>query len=1006
MVVVCEHCGVESPPEFRFCPACGGALPAEGAAPRQTRKVITALFCDITGSTALGEQLDPEVLKRVLNRYFAAIRQVIERHGGTVENFVGDAVMAVFGIPRVREDDALRAVRAAAEIRDALPAIAAEVGVALRFRTGVNTGPVLMGEGENLAIGDAVNVAARLEQAAAPGDIVLGEETLRLVRDAVEVEALAPLELKGKSEPVAAFRLLAVDPAAPGVARHLDAPLVGRERELRLLGEAWERVVSESGCHLFTLLGTAGVGKSRLVAELLAAVSEDANVLRGRCLHYGEGITFWPLVEALMPVGEPAAAMIEYLGGGGAASPEELFWDARKLLESLALERPVILYVDDLQWAEPMLLDLLDHVSDLSRGAPILLLCTARPELLEDRPGWAGGKLNATTVLLEPLGSGDAACLLDRLGEGLGAEARARILAASGGNPLFLEEMTALARDRGAVTVPPTIQALLAARLERLALEEREVLERGAIEGEVFHRLAVRALAGERLGAGVESRLAGLVRKELIRPHRPTLEGDEAFRFRHLLIRDAAYEGLPKAMRAELHERFAFWLEHNGGSLVELDEIAGWHLEQALRYRRELGGKADPALSHRAAEHLYVAGRRAGERYDIAAARNLLERAFALAEEGEAQRARIAVELAPKLIEAGEHDRIEALLSTAEGTPEVAAEAALVRLEWLLHNQTEQAFAMIDARLPAILADLERLGDERGLARAYLAAMRVQGYACRARAAGELALLAMQHAKMAGDEGLRCEALGWYIGTLNNGDRSAGEVAAELDAIERDAPSRRVGAWINYVRGYLAMLDGRFDDAARLARESTDVLTDTGLVLAVAGGAHLSVEIRRSAGDLRGALAILEEADRILAGFGERTYRSTTQAHLAEVHQELGDRDATEAAIGLSEQLGVPEDIINFTITHRVRAELALADGNLQEAEQWARSAVDYAFRTDYYDSHATTLLTLARVLAQSGTTEQAAAEARAALALMEAKGDKPRAAQARAMLAGLSVQS
>jgi class 3 adenylate cyclase len=389
-MAICARCGAENPEGFRFCGQCTAPL-ADQDSRRSSRKVVTALFCDVTGSTTLGEQLDPEVFRGVLNRYFGEIRATIERHGGTVEKFIGDAVMAVFGIPRVREDDALRAVRAAAEIRERLPQVAEEVGVALRFRTGVNTGPVLIGEGENLAVGDAVNLAARLEQAAEPGEIVLGEETIRLVRAAVTVEALEPLELKGKSERVAAFRLITVDPAAAGFARHMDVPLVGREPELALLHQAWDRAVRESRCHLLTLLGEAGVGKSRLVSELLSAVADQATVLRGRCLHYGEGITFWPLVEALMPVGEPAAQVLQHLSRGGLAAPEELFWEVRRLLESLAAQRPVVLYLDDLQWAEAMLLDLLDHVADLSRGAPILLLCTARPELLDDRPAWGAG---------------------------------------------------------------------------------------------------------------------------------------------------------------------------------------------------------------------------------------------------------------------------------------------------------------------------------------------------------------------------------------------------------------------------------------------------------------------------------------------------------------------------------------------------------------------------------------------------------------------------------------
>jgi class 3 adenylate cyclase len=729
-MAICARCGAESPEGFRFCGACGAALD-EAPAPRQARKIVTSLFCDVTGSTALGEELDPEVLRGVLNRYFAEIRGIIERHGGTVEKFIGDAVMAVFGIPRVYEDDALRAVRAAAEIRKRLPAVAKEVGVELRFRTGLNTGPVLMGEGENLAIGDAINVAARLEQAAEPGEIVISEETLALVRDAVRVEALKPLELKGKSERVAAFRLVSVDPVASGISRHLDSPLVGRKHELRRLREAWDEAVEDPRCQLFTLLGAAGVGKSRLVAELLSEVSGQAFVLRGRCLHYGEGITFWPLVEALMPAGESATAVIERLSGGSAAIAEELFWDVRRLLESLAAERPVLLYLDDLQWAEPMLLDLLDHVADLSRGAAILLLCTARPELLDERPGWGGGKLNATTLLLEPLASSDSEALLDALGDGLDRDARARVIAASEGNPLFLEEMAALARERGTVEIPPTIHALLCARLEQLAIEERELLERGAVEGEVFHRLVVKALAGDRLGPEVERRLAGLVRKELIRPHPATFRGDEAFRFRHLLIRDAAYDTLPKATRADLHERFADWLEENATDLLELDEIAGWHLEQAVRYRRELGQEADPRLAARAVGHLHVAGRRATERRDTSAARNLLERALALTAPGDSRHAQVALALAEAAADAGEYEGLEELLAAATD-PETAPVANLVRLQWLSAARPDQFFNEVDGSLPAATEELERRGDARGLAKAHWVAHIPHLMACQA----------------------------------------------------------------------------------------------------------------------------------------------------------------------------------------------------------------------------------------------------------------------------------
>ncbi len=995
--VICQQCGTENPAGFKFCGACAAPL-ADGAATRQARKVVTALFCDVVGSTSLGEELDPEVLRAVMTRYFAEMRASIERHGGTVEKFIGDAVMAVFGIPTVHEDDALRAVRAAAEIRERLPALAQEAGVTLQFRTGINTGPVLAGEGENLAIGDAVNVAARLEQAARPGDIVLGPDTMGLVRDAVDVEPVEPVRLKGKSEPLAAYRLLRVDPVAPGHARHLDVPLVGRERELQLLRDAWERAAQESGCHLFSLLGAAGVGKSRLVGELFASLGDGATILRGRCLHYGEGITFWPLVEALVPVGERATLVLERLSAGGAATPEELFWEVRRLLESLARERPVVLHVDDLQWAEPMLLDLLDHVLDLSRGAPILLLCTARPELLDDRPAWGGGKLNATTLLLEPLGAKESEVLLDQLADGLEPEARARVIAASEGNPLFLEEMVALARERGTVTVPPTIQALLAARLERLAAEERELLERGAIEGEVFHRLAVRALATGRLATEVELRLAGLVRKELIRPHAETLLGGDAFRFRHLLIRDAAYDGLPKATRADLHERFAAWLEDAGAALPELDEIAGWHLEQSVRYRRELGQEVEPPLVRRTAEHLHTASGRARERGDSSAARNLLDRALTLVPEEAPLYARIAVDLVEQLIEAGDLGRADELLTSCEHRPEVATFAALNRLEWMHRRRPVESIAAIEAQLPGLLEQLAAEGDERGLAKAHMVAFFSHWLASQAEAAGKEVRLAAEHARSAGDMGLRSRALSWYMASLFFGPQDSGTAAAELDALEREQTGPYLAAFLKTARAELLTFDGNFEQARLQARQGIEEFAALGGTMEFSGWQALA-DAERAAGDLDAALVALLRSDEIMVSSGEHAFRSTNQADLADVQELRGNRAAAQAAIELCEGLSASVDLINFATTHRVRARMALAAGDAEEAERWARSAVAFAFRTDMPKQRAETKLVLARVLRGRGRMREAREESRVAMEIFEAKGDQIGAARARALL-------
>jgi tetratricopeptide (TPR) repeat protein len=753
---------------------------------------------------------------------------------------------------------------------------------------------------------------------------------------------------------------------------------------------------------LFTLLGAAGVGKSRLVAEFLTGLGDRATVLRGRCLHYGEGITFWPLVEALMPVGERAGSVLDRLSGGGVATPEELFWEVRRLLEALATERPVVLRVDDLHWAEPTLLDLLDHITDLSRGAPIMLVCIARPELLEDRSGWGGGKLNATTVLLEPLAAVESEVLLDELGDGLDPKARARVIAASEGNPLFLEEMVALARERGTVEVPPTIQALLAARLERLGAEERELLERGAIEGEVFHRLAVKALAGERLSTEVELRLAGLVRKELIRPHPPTLKGDEAFRFRHLLIRDAAYDGLPKATRAELHERFASWLEQHATELVELDEIAGWHLEQAVRYQRELGREVSTQLLRRAAQHLYSAGRRAGMRADAPGAKNLLERALALAPAGEPLHALIAVELAEEeQFWGGDMARVDQLLGTAGDDPQTSPYAALLRLQWLHQHRPQEAGAAIEARLPGILARFEEAGDDVGIAKAHLVAAMQSWAAAQATPSAARIRLAAEHAGRAGDEGLRSRAMEIHMGPLIYGPIQAREMAAEFDRMARTGHGAHLEAFILAGRGEVARLEGRFAEACGWAARAIEMLGEMGHVMQTMGWGLLA-ETKQAEGDLHAAVEAFSHADALYEKAGMDGFRCTVQARIADAQVALGDLRSAREALELSERLGGSDDVINVAMTRRVRSELELAEGNLEEAERWARSAVEKAFESDFPFERAGSKLQLARVLGAAGRRAEAIAEAREALTIHEAKGDQPGMSLAQAVIGEL----
>jgi class 3 adenylate cyclase len=474
-VRICSSCGRENPDDANSCIGCGQALEM-GRRFAGVRKTVTVLFCDVVDSTSIGETLDPESLRKAMDRFFDAMRPQIERHGGIVEKFIGDAVMAVFGVPVVHEDDPLRAVRSAANMRDALLELNKDLerdhGVTLASRIGVTTGEVVASDvasGERIVTGDAVSTAARLEQAAAPNEILVGEPTYRLVRDAVEAEAVEPVRAKGKRQPVRAWRVNVVAKSAASLSRPRDTPIVGREHELRLLSGALDRAQRERACILVTVLGPPGVGKSRLVDEFISTEAALSTVLRGRCLSYGDGITFWPLIEMLtsaatltglekpevanaklrgllgdVPEAEVIADRLGHVLGvaGSEAVPEETFWAVRKMFQALAREVPIVVDIDDLHWAEPTLLDLIEHIVDWSRDAPILLLCSARSDLIEDRPAWARDRTNTASISVEPLGPEEAAQVVRNLLDGsvLPPSALERIEASAEGNPLFLEQ--------------------------------------------------------------------------------------------------------------------------------------------------------------------------------------------------------------------------------------------------------------------------------------------------------------------------------------------------------------------------------------------------------------------------------------------------------------------------------------------------------------------------------------------------------------------------------------
>jgi class 3 adenylate cyclase/tetratricopeptide (TPR) repeat protein len=1005
-VLNCTVCDFENPDQARFCAGCGKPLGAPEPA-REVRKTVTVVFCDVTGSTALGEKLDPESLRHVMARYFEAMRAAIERHGGTVEKFIGDAVMAVFGVPVVHEDDALRAARAAIDMREALASLNVELerdyGTRLEARVGVNTGEVVTGTEERLATGDAVNVAARLEQAAAPGEILLGPETMRLLRGAVTAAELEPLELKGKAEGVKAFRLVSVEGELP---RRLGAPMVGRSRELRGLGDAWERVTSERTCVLFTLLGAAGVGKSRLTEEFLSRV--EATLVRGRCLSYGEGITYWPVTEIvlqLVQLGHDVSSgpLAGLLGEGAPTSSEEIALAFRRLLELAAADRPLLVVFDDVHWGEPALLDLVEHVATMSRGAPILVLCLCRPELLDRRQSWGGGLLNATTVLLEPLSGEETEELIEAMGGRLDARLAARIRDAAQGNPLFVEEMTAMVEEGGdgEVVVPPTVQALLAARLDQLDGDERSVLERGAVEGQVFHRGAVQALSAAE--TDLSPRLTALVRKELVRPEAAVFAGDDAYRFRHILIRDAAYDALPKATRAQLHERFADWLEEHGDDLLERDEILAYHLEQAYRYRAELGpiDDAGRALAARAAERLGLGAGAARLRGDLHAADALLTRRVQLLPEGGPARAEAQLELARALFELGDLERAGRLIDDVRQVAERLGDerlAALVRLEELIFRTfvggVEEAFDPKELEAPT--ATLERLGDEIGAAQGMAYVGRTRFYDGNCAGALEALERAVELARKHGLRRVERECRSWEAAAKYWGPTRAEETIAFLDELlAEDAREDVQRPATVLVKAAMLAMRGDVATARDLVREVAPVARELGLVpLGMSGMAGGHIELL--GGDPGAAVELLMEPWERYGALGETGFRSTTGTMLAEALVAAGREDEAEAVLAEVESFASLSDFDPQVRLRWVRALILARRGEFEEAERFAREAVAIVGRTDYLEVTADAHVALATVLEAAGRVEESQASWRDALDIYERKGATMRAGQVR----------
>jgi class 3 adenylate cyclase/predicted ATPase len=978
----------------------------------ERRRIVTIVFTDVTGSTRLGEELDAEALRSVMERYFTEMRTILERHGGTVEKFIGDAIMAAFGIPVAHEDDPLRAVRAAVEMRARLSELneefARERGVTLAVRTGINTGEVVAGDstaGHFYASGDPVNVAARLEQAAQQDEILLGEQTYRLVQDAVEAEALKPLVLKGKADAIPAYRLLGVFEGAPALARRFDTPFVGREQELRRLVECFERAIGERTPVLVTVLGPAGIGKTRLAAELTAEVQERATVLPGRCLPYGEGITFWPLEEIVRSLPERPADVPDPEQAG---TIEEAFLAYRKLFGALAQERPLTLVLEDIHWAEPTLLDLIEHMVEWTEDAPLLIVCLARPEYLDERPGWPGARLE-----LESLPEEESERIVSTLAPNLDAAARTRAAEAAEGNPLFLEQLLALAAEDGdELPLPHTIQALLAARLDRLEADERALLDAAAVVGKEFWRGALVDLSPP--GTEVSALLQRLMRKRLIGRERSALRGEDAFRFAHILVRDAAYGAIAKEARADLHERFADWLEQ---SESPYDEIVGYHLEQAYRLRADLGpvDEAGRALAMRATEQLATAGYRAWARGDVPATINLFTRASEICPPEDARRHAYAIELSDALFQAGRLVDAEALLSDAvEGARSLGREdvnllAALqladVRRQTDPRPTLEETLAL--ARRAAEV--FEAASNDRALVKALRLIRAVefeQGHLSEALPYAERALRA---AKRIGDVQLEAGQRASIDSIRMHGPMPLDECIPYFE--ETLEWAQAVGSrWLEATTldhlSDAAVEQGRPQEGNELRRRAQVIREELGLRVANAVAQGVFQTYGELTLDPEALEARMRTGYETLKALGEKGVLSTVAADLAQVLYWRGKYDEAERLTIESEELGAEDDVVTQVCWRARRAMVLARRGQVADGEGLAREAIARATVTEYFSLNAESYLALGEVLRLKERSREASHALEQALAVYQSKGCALSAEAVRARLAELHADS
>jgi class 3 adenylate cyclase len=1037
--------------------ACAAALTLTGS--QEVRKTVTVVFSDLKGSTSLGEALDAESLRDVMGSYFERMRAILHSHGAAVEKFIGDAVMAVFGLPRVHEDDALRAVRAAWQMQRVLQELNDELdarwGVRLQARIGVNTGEVVAGDpatGQRLVTGDPVNTAARLEQAAGPGEVLVGENTYQLVRDAVRVDAVGPLAVKGKAEPVTAYRLVEVMPIAAAM-RRLDTPMVGRGTELRLLETVLDRAIARRQCELVVVIGEPGMGKTRILLEFEAKTAVRARVLHARCPSYGEGITFWPLAElvqdavrgVLGDVGqEPmdtAASLVRLMKGHPEAAPvaarvgsalglssdlfplEEIHRGTRLLLTHLAKERPLVLAVEDIHWAEPAFLDLLDYLSDQIQEASVLVVCSGRPELADNRPGVLGRHI----INLEPLSVEESARLIVHLlgSSGLPTSAQKQIQEAAAGNPLFIEQILSMLADEGYLptggderdrakdpsnfSVPPSISALLSARLDGLPAEERAVIERASIPGHVFARAAVAELCGVPLRPRVDPCLHALTRKVFVESGQYGPSDDPGwFRFRHALIRDTAYGAMLKKLRAELHEQFGGWLETFNEGALENEELLGYHLEQAYRYRTELGPPDDHAvrLGRRAAQSLAAAGRRALTRGDVGAAGKLLRRAGALLPPSDPDRLAVMIDLGGALRENGDLAAAIGILDEAVGEAKRRGDAGVEcrglveRFEVDMKLGTPGWPSRAWAEAQRLIPQLEAVGDNFGLAKTWRMLSWVHGARWSLAGWDQASQRAIHYARKAGDLREEMEVLAGLSIPAAFGPMPAGEGIRRCEEILRRVKGNsRAEAFVLEHLGLLQAMVGRFTEARATTSRSADMYDEIGAFAHASRVRSVAADVELLAGDIAAAEEKILEIFRFREQRGLQGPSQWLDLYLARVRCERSGYREAPPLVEADEELDSEDILLAATVTGKLLARR----GKVAEGESRIRDALARTAESDAVIFRGEALMALGEVLRLADRGEEAARVFEQALHLWEQKGHIVMSRKTSAILAAVS---